>query len=167
MTVVACPPAPPQPTRGIVEFDETEFKTAYPAFATVAGTALQGDFDVATMFLANTCCSVVRDANIRQRLLYLVTAHIAALLQGQNGQPPSGIVGRIDKAAEGTVSVSAAYVTEMSMSEAYFAQTQYGAMFWTATAGFRAMHYVPAPQQGCFGRASGPDYPYFPVNGPC
>jgi hypothetical protein len=152
VTVVACPSPAPQPTPGVVEFDADEFKAAYPAFATVSDDELQGDFDLATLFLNNSCCSVVKDANVRQRLLYLVTAHIAALLQGANGLPPSGIVGRVDSAKEGSVSVSAAYAAEMSMSEAYFSQTQWGAAFWQATVGYRMFRYVAAPASACLGR---------------
>lgn len=154
MTVVACPPAPVPAVRGVVVFDATEFKTAYPSFATIADGLLQGDFDVATMFLNNSCCSVVRDANRRQQLLYMVTAHVAYLLQGENGKPPSGIVGRVNQATEGSVSVGAAYVNDMSMTEAYFSQSPYGVMFWTATANYRSFHYVAPPQSGCgpFGR---------------
>jgi hypothetical protein len=165
MSVVPC--APVVVTRGIVVFEAAVFKVQYPAFATIDNAVLQIDFDIATMFLNNSCCSVVKDANIRERLLYMVTAHIAALLQGENGKAPSGLVGRVDKASEGTVSVSAAYVNDMSMSEAYFAQTPYGAMFWTATAGYRAMHYIPAPQNGCIGRGPGFYGPGFGGGGCC
>jgi hypothetical protein len=153
MSVIPC--APVVVTRGIVVFDAAAFKTQYPQFATIDDAVLQVDFDIATLFLNNSCCSVVKDANIRERLLNMLVAHIAALLQGENGKPPAGIVGRVDKASEGTVSVSASYVNDMSMSEAYFAQTPYGVMFWTATAGFRAFHYVPAPVNGCVGRGPG------------
>lgn len=155
MTVAACPPVPDPAVRGIVVFDPTEFKAAYPAFATVADGLLEGDFAVAEMFLNNSCCSVVRDANRRQLLLYMVTAHVAYLLQGENGKPPSGIVGRINQATEGSVSVGAAYVNDMSMTEAYFSQSPYGVMFWTATANYRSFHYVAPPQSGCFGRGPG------------
>lgn len=153
MSVAPC--APVVVTRGIVVFEPAVFKAQYPAFATISNTVLQTDFDIATLFLNNSCCSVVKDGIVRERLLYMLVAHIAALLQGENGKPPSGIVGRVDKASEGTVSVSAAYVNDMSMSEAYFAQTPYGVMFWTATAGYRAFHYVPAPLNGCIGRGPG------------
>lgn len=145
----------PTVTRGIVVFEPDVFKTRYPAFSTLDDTVLQADFDTATLFLNNSCCSVVKDANVRERLLYMVTAHIAALLQGENGQTPSGLVGRVDKASEGSVSIGASYVTDMSMSEAYFSQTKYGAMFWTATAGYRAMWYVPPITTGCIGRGGG------------
>jgi hypothetical protein len=145
-----------------VQFNAAEFKTAYPAFATVADALLQGDFDAATLFLNNSCCSVVRDANVRQRLLYMLTAHIAALLQGENGKPPSGFVGRISEGREGTVAASAEYASEMTMSEAYFAQTQYGAMFWLGTAPYRSFHYVAAPNRGCVGGLPGIVTPGFP-----
>lgn len=164
MTIAACPSPAPQPVHGVVVFDAAEFKAAYPAFATIVDALLQVDFDIATLFLGNSCCSIVQDAAIRQRLLYLVTAHIAALMQGENGKPPSGIVGRVDQAAEGSVSVSASYVNDMSMSEAYFSQTQYGAMFWMATAGYRAFHYVPAPAS-CFN--TGFRTPGFPWGSNC
>lgn len=167
MPVVPCPSPIPPIVKGVVVFDPVEFVAAYPAFATLTNAAMQMDFDIATLFLNNSCCSIVKDANIRQRLLYMVTAHIAALLQGENGKPPSGIVGRVDKASEGTVSVSAAYVNDMSMSEAYFSQTPYGAMFWTATANYRAFHYIPAPLNACIGRGPGFRGPGFNNSGCC
>lgn len=141
MSVAPC--SSPAISQGVVVFEPAVFKTQYPAFATLTDPVLQVNFDIATLFLNNSCCSVVKDANIRERLLYMVVAHIAALLQGENGKPPSGIVGRVTEASEGTVSVSAAYVNDMSMSEAYFSQTPYGAMFWMATAGYRMFHYMP------------------------
>lgn len=153
MSVVPCAPSVAQ--RGIVVFEPSVFKTKYPAFASLSDALLQDDFADATLFLNNSCCSVVKDANRRERLLYMVTAHIAALLQGENGNPPSGIVGRVNNAREGSVSVSTSYVNEMSMSEAYFSQTQYGAMFWAATAQYRAFHYVPAPRNRRGGYGSG------------
>jgi len=136
-------------------------------FATLSDAVLQLDFDLATMFLNNSCCSVVQDALVRQRLLFLLVAHIAALLQGENGNPPSGLVGRVDKASEGSVSVSAAYINDMTMSEAYFAQTAFGLMFWTMTARFRSFHYVPAPVDACIGRGPGFMFPGNPGGNCC
>lgn len=167
MSISPCPSPTPQPVRGIVVFEPAVFKVQYPMFATVADGLLQGDFDIATMFLNNSCCSVVKDAAVRERLLYLLVAHIAALLQGQNGKPPSGLVGRIDKASEGTVSISASYITEMSMSEAYFSQTPFGVMFWMATVGYRSFHYIPAPANACIGRGPGFLFPGYPGSGNC
>lgn len=155
MAVDPCPVPAPQPVYGVVRFVAADFKAQFPAFATVLDAALDFNFTLATLILNNSCCSVVKDANVREKLLYVLTAHLTALAQGSNGNPPSGIVGRIDKATEGTVSVSAAYAAEMSVSEAYFAQTPYGALFWQMTLTFRTMHYVPAPANACVGRFPG------------
>jgi len=165
VTVVACPSPAPQNQRGVVVFSAADFKALYPAFATIADGLLQGDFDVATLFLNNSCCSVVKDAPTREKLLYMLTAHVAALLQGENGKPPPGVVGRVSDAREGSVSVGVEYASEMSMSEAYFSQTQYGAMFWIATAQYRAFHYVPPPNRGCVGGLPGIITPGFPWPG--
>lgn len=173
MAIVPCPTPAPVVVRGIVVFDRTEFALVYTTFATLTDAQLQGAFDAATLFLNNSCCSVVQDANVRQKLLYLLTAHIAALIYGENGKPPSGIVGRVDKAAEGTVSVGASYANEMSMSEAYFSQTQYGAMFWQGTVAFRmGGYYFAPPAGGCVGGIPGfgsgaPPWGVFPGGGGC
>lgn len=144
MSVVVCPPNSP-PVHGVVVFDPAAFKTAYPDFATVADAALQLNFTLATLILNNTCRSVFVDAVTRETYLNLLVAHITALRNGVNGQPPQGIVGRVNSATEGTVSVSAEYAAGVSQSQAWFVQTQWGAMFWLATSTFRGMHYIPAP----------------------
>ena len=90
------------------------------------------------------------DANQRQFLLYLLTAHIAAIAQGTNDgsgniTPPLGIVGRINNASEGDVSVSSEWQAPPNASQAYFTQTKYGAQYWTMTARYRTALFVPAP----------------------
>lgn len=150
MTIASCPPRTP-PTLGIVVYNDGEFKAQYPEFATVASGLLQSDFVFATMVVSNCCGSLVKDAVQRQTLLYLLTAHIAALLQGVNGQPPQGVVGRLDSATEGAVSLTAAYSTQVSQSQAWFIQTKYGAMFWQMTSPYRTMRYIGAPVRVCCG----------------
>lgn len=170
MAIDPCPAVPTPIQRGVVRFDRTEFDAAYPAFATLTDAQLQSAFDVSTLFLNNSCCSIVQDAAQRQVLLYMLTAHVATLVYGANGQPPSGIVGRVDSAREGSVSVSAAYAAEMSMSEAYFSQTQYGAMFWQATVAYRmGGYYTPGPVQACIGGLPGVGLPmpFGPGGGGC
>lgn len=143
MSVVPCPPNTPV-TRGVVVFDSAAFKAAFTSFATVADPALQLSFQMATTLLDNSCGSRVKDATKREFLLNLLVAHVTALKDGENGQPPAGVVGRVDRAQEGSVSVSASMGT-MDRGQAYYAQTQWGAMYWQATARFRTMVYVPAP----------------------
>jgi len=88
----------------------------------------------------------VVDPVVRQALLYLLTAHVTFLFTpslANNNQPP-GIVGRINAATEGSVSVSAEFPS--TPEAAWFNQTKYGAQFWAMTAVIRTMHYIPAPQ---------------------
>ena len=62
-----------------------------------------------------------------------------------NVSPPLGIVGRINNAAEGDVSVSSEWAAPPNATEAYFVQTKYGAQYWTMTAKYRTALFVPAP----------------------
>lgn len=144
MTVQACPPSAP-PVRGVVVFVPADFIVAFPTFATVAPTALQMSFDIATTQLNNSCGSRVKNANLRETLLNLLTAHITALKDGENGDAPPGIVGRIDRATEGSVSVSAVMDTSGVYGKDYYAQSQWGLLYWQATAGFRGAKYITAP----------------------
>lgn len=158
MPVVPC--ASVAPVHGDVVFDPSLFKTAYPEFGTVADPALDRNFALATLQLTSTCASRVKDANQREALLGLLTAHITALANGVNGQPPQGIVGRISQAAEGSVSVSAD-MDGATFNAAYYLQTKYGAQYWQATAKYRQMVYSPGPQGCC----DGPGSPYWYGNG--
>lgn len=143
MSITACPPNTPI-QRGIVVFVPATFKTMFPSFATVADASLSMAFDLATLQLNNSCCSRVTDAALRERLLNLLTAHIAALAFGENGNPPAGIVGMVNKAQEGSVSVGTDVGT-IVYGQAYYLQTQWGFLYWQSTARFRTMVYIPAP----------------------
>jgi hypothetical protein len=154
----------------VVVFDPVAFKVAFPSFATVADPALSTAFQLATLQLNNSCGSRVCDAPTRELLLNLLVAHIAALAYGENGNPPSGIVGRINRAQEGSVSVGTDFGT-MVYGQAYYAQTQWGALYWQSTARFRTMAYVPAPVV-CADLGGGNGYPYgyggnFPDDSSC
>lgn len=143
MTVQGCPPSTTC-TPGVVVFVPADFKVSFPSFTTVADAALAMSFQLATLQLDNSCGSRIKDAAKRELYLNLLTAHITALKDGENGQPPAGIVGRVDRATEGSVSVSADVGTVV-YGQAYYVQTQWGFMYWQATARFRTMLYIPAP----------------------
>lgn len=139
MSVVPCTSTPV--VHGIVVFDPTAFKTAWPEFSTIPDAVLVKNFANATLQLSNSCCSRVKDANVRELLLDLLTAHITFLLNGANGIPAPGIVGRIASATEGSVSVGADF---SGPDEAqFYLQTKYGADYWAATARWRQMVYIP------------------------
>lgn len=147
-------------TTGIVTFDPTAFKARYPEFATVSDTLLQAYFDEVTLaYLDNTEASRVQQVEQRSVLLNMLVAHLAALNAGVNGQAPSPLVGRVNTATEGSVSVG----TDMGavpFTAAWFLQTKYGASFWAATAQFRTMRYVPGSSSCCRAPTPGPGWRY-------
>lgn len=170
MPVTSCP-APTPITLGIVTFDVPTFLATYPEFTGLASGEpltsgqLSQAFALAQTILNNTCCSRVQDANRRDTLLQMLTAHIAFLLYGTNDgagnvTPPPGVTGRISQAAEGTVSVSAEFGGDGGPTQDWYTGTRYGAMYWVATAGYRTALYIPAPA-GC-----APAWPFGSMGGP-
>lgn len=156
MPVVPCTNTPP--VIGEVVFDAAVFKTLYPEFTGIAGGALVQNFARATLQLVAGCSSRVVDANQRELLLNLLTAHITFLTNGTNDgagiiTPPPGIVGRVSDATEGSVSVSAQF--DGPQPAQFFLQTKYGAEYWSSTARYRTMLYVPGPAIGYQGVAGG------------
>jgi hypothetical protein len=85
----------------------------------------------------------VQDVNLRRSLLYLLTAHIAAIFSGGQGGSANGLVGRINSATEGSVTVAADMPS--SPDAAWFNQTPYGAAFWQGTLRWRTARYAPPP----------------------
>jgi hypothetical protein len=137
-------------TRGIVSFNAAAFTQAFPAFATIPAVVLNNNFNLATLQLDNSCNSVVQDVGIRTSLFNLLVAHITALLNGINGEPPNGTVGRVGNATQGSVSATFDYVSE-SESASYYAQTPWGAQFWASTVSYRNGRYIPGPASERFG----------------
>ncbi|EIT0545538.1 DUF4054 domain-containing protein, partial [Escherichia coli] len=114
---------------GVVIFAPSAFKLRYPEFSSVDDVLLQQYFTQATIYLDNTDSSRVSDLAVRSMLLNMLVAHIACLYSGANGQSPSGLVGRIDSASEGSVSVHAD-MPGGTANSAWYMQTKYGADYW-------------------------------------
>ena len=131
---------------GVVVFSASAFKTRYPEFSTVGDDVLDAYFSESTIYLNNTESSRVQDVGQRGVLLNMLTAHLAALYSGVNGQTPVGVVGRINSATEGSVTV-AADMGPVTNSQAWYLQTKYGAQYWAATAQYRQMAYRPGYSQ--------------------
>lgn len=130
---------------GVVTFDYAVWIARYPEFSTVTEPVAQSYFDEATLYLNNTANSVVQDIAQRAVLLNMLTAHIAQMnAKNASGKLASPLVGRIDSATEGSVSVHAD-MPGGTASAAWFQQTPYGAAYWQATARYRTMRYVPGP----------------------
>lgn len=130
---------------GVVTFNYAEWLVQYPEFGTVTQPQAQSYFNRGTLLCDNTPSSPITDLFQRTVLLNMVTAHIAKLFASVGGQPPNSLVGRINSATQGSVSVQAAYTEPTSDLQAFFNQTEYGAAFWAATTRYRTGFYVPPP----------------------
>ena len=154
-------------TVGPVTFDYRWFETRYPEISEWCSPGqLQGYFDIATLYCDNTdtgaptpaMCDLwfslgmigfppiggpIANIKVRQMLLGMLTAHVAQLNGNINGNAPSGLVGRVTNASEGSISVGVSYPE--TADAAWFGQTRYGAMFWQATKQYRMAQYFPGP----------------------
>lgn len=128
-----------------VTFNYAVWVARYPEFSSVSQDLAQSYFDEAGLYCENTTDNRAFCLGILPTLLNMLTAHIAAMNSGINGQPASPIVGRISGATEGSVSVQAEYDSSGSPSEAWYTQTKYGAAYWAATASFRTAIYSAQP----------------------
>jgi hypothetical protein len=131
---------------GTVTFDPAAFTAQFPAFATVPADTLTSYFDMATLYLNNSPFSIVQNLTARAAMLNLITAHIAFLLgraAGSNGDN-AALVGQVASAGEGSVNVS--LVSIQAKNAAFWAQSQYGMMFWQMALPYRSFRYMPAPQ---------------------
>ena len=143
-----------RPGGAIGSFTYSDFIAAYPAFATAPPEAtLEAYFALAgEVWLRNDGTGPVKTTALQTQLLYMLTAHLAQLFSGPDGNDPSGLVGRISSATEGSVTVSTEY--ESTMNSTWFSQTPYGAAFWAATAAWRSFPaYLPGPTR--FGNGIG------------
>lgn len=148
----------------VAVFNYGQFSALFPELVAggVTDTVALSLFGVAGLLLDNTDCSPVADVAVRLTMLNYVTAHLASLggypLAAEGSTPaPSGVVGRVSSATEGSVSVSTDYGA-VRESQAWWLQSQYGATFWQLTRSLRTMRYVPAPPR-YFGPTSGRFWP--------
>lgn len=134
-----------------VEFNYIDWIANFPQFVGVDQATAQRYFKFAELYCRNDGGGPITDCNVKRELMNLLTAHIAQLLAPQrNGvaattgggtSPAPSIVGRIASASEGSVSVSVDFPT--TPNAAFFNQTEFGAMYWAATAAYRTMRYIP------------------------
>lgn len=130
---------------GTVTFDPVAFQAQYPAFASVSAGTLTAYFSMAECYLNNSAASVVQDLTVRTQLLYLITAHIAFLMGriAAGDGSDAALVGQATSAGEGSVNVSLAPV--QAKNAAFWAQSQYGFLFWQMALPYRSFRYFPAP----------------------
>ncbi len=133
---------------GIVAFDYSFFLQRYSELAYIAESLLQLYFNEAGLYCDNTANSPIQDSTVggqRYLLLHMATAHIAFM----NSPPSAGgtasqLVGRIQSATQGSVSVSTQNDYPPGSAQ-WWQQTKYGAAFWASSTQFRLFRY----RRGC------------------
>lgn len=127
----------------VVTLDIASFRAMYPEFSNVSDAILPFLFDQSTDYLNNTDYSLVDDVVKRERLLYMLMAHLAYVRYGDNRKRGgSGMVGRIASATQGSVSVSSD-LGPIEFRYAWYTQSPYGMDFWQATKVYRMANYYP------------------------
>lgn len=119
----------------VVVFDLAAFRARYPEFAGSPDALITACWSEATIYLDNTDASRVTDPLRRAVLLNMLAAHVLKLAA-------ASLVGRINSATEGSVTVSAE-MGPASGTSTWYMQTQYGATYWQATAQYRTFQVVP------------------------
>ncbi len=135
----------------IVTFDFTAWSALFPQFVTTTPTytALTSTqvttliLPLASQYCRNDGGGPVCDPTNQTALLNLMVAHVAQLLFGSSTQPLSALVGRIDSASEGSVSVHAEMPS--TPAAAWFNQTVYGSAWWAMMSPYRTARYIPHP----------------------
>jgi uncharacterized protein DUF4054 len=140
-----------------VAFDYTLWSNTFPSLAPYLNSAqATACFNMATLYQANDGSGPICDPTQALSLLNLLTSHIAVLTYPTTGpignpDPPSPLVGRVNSATEGSVSVSAENNYPAGTPQ-WYQQTVWGSSWWAATSQFRTMHYVPScTPRGPFG----------------
>jgi hypothetical protein len=132
-----------------VAFDYAAWIGLFPQFSYIPQPVAQGFFDAAGLYWRNDGSGPVRTAAHQSLIMNWLTAHLAALMY-PTPAGPSGTVGHIKSASEGSVSVSVDWPT--TGANAWFLQTQYGATWWQMTAGYRTFRYrAPVKTGGAIG----------------
>lgn len=132
----------------IVVLDIAKFLAMFPEFSNVTDAQLPFLFYQATDYLNNSECSLVEDAVKRERLLYLLMAHLAYMRYGDaNGNGGTGLVGRLSSATEGSVSVSSD-AGQVEFRYMWYTQSPYGMDYWQATKVYRMANYYPGSVYG-------------------
>lgn len=136
-----------------VTFDYNAFIALFPEMAGLSSGQAGAYFMMAGLYCWNSTQNpAFCDGNL-PTLMYLVTAHVAFLRAPKDangnvsstGAAASPLVGRINSASEGSVSVGVELKDVGTPSEAFFTQTQYGLDYLQATAQYRTFRYAAQP----------------------
>lgn len=131
----------------VAVFVYADWVKLFPLLANSGPDQATAYFGLAGLYLNNTGWGgKVRDPTAQTQLMYLLTAHIAFLNNGDTTSAPQSpaVVGHMDSANQGSVAIQTSVASNVPLEAAFFMQTQYGLMFWQATAQYRTARFRPS-----------------------
>ena len=128
----------------VATFNSENFLARYPEFNSLDAALLAQYYLEAGMYCRNDGGGPVDDLATQTVFMNMLTAHIAAINGGVNGQAATQTVGRISSAGEGSVHVN--LEMKADPGAAWYMQTKYGAAYWQASLPYRlGGHFTIAP----------------------
>lgn len=127
----------------VFAFDPTEFKQLYPQFASYTDDQLNWFFEMVENDVLDNSETACISLSTRRKLFYLLVAHKAEL-QNRINSGNTGLVGRINSATEGSVSIGTDYLSSPTALAQWLNQTPYGAEYYALTQKYRTALWVVA-----------------------
>lgn len=126
-----------------VDFDYAAWTALFPQFSNLTEQQVtQVILPLAEQYNRNDGGGPINSPELQTQALNLMVAHCAQILFGTAGTGgPSGLVGRVSSATEGSVSVQTEFPS--SPAAAWYNQTPFGAAWWVLIKPFRLHLYLP------------------------
>lgn len=126
----------------VATFNYSTWVARYPELSQVQPAQAQAYFEEAGLYHNNNGGGRVSNVTTQLLLMNMVTAHIAFLNapDSMGNAPNAKVVGKLQSGGQGSVNVTVAY--EATNPEQWYAQSQYGASYWAATAIYRTFRPV-------------------------
>lgn len=134
----------------VVTYSYAGFQAQYPTLATVPTGTVQSYWTQAQAFHDNTICGPVCDPTLQAIYMNMMAAHLmvifGAISINGDGSINQGVVGRVNNASEGSVSVGSENDYPPGSAQ-WFQQTAFGSAYYQATSQYRIMQYAVVPRR--------------------
>ena len=139
-----------------ITFDVTQFREQYPEFANpidYTDARLQYYFDLATCYISDQVCGRLSEG-CRRQALYMMTAHLAKVLDPSDGQNNSYLM---QSATEGQISVTVSQFPDRTQWAAWLNTTSYGKSLLSllSVASFGGYIFGGLPERSAFRKVGG------------
>jgi hypothetical protein len=137
----------------IATYSYAGFQAMYPNLASIGDPTVSSYWNQAAFFHDNSGGGPVCSVPLQQALMNMMAAHLmvifGAITINGDGSVNQGVVGRVNTATEGSVSVGSENDYPPGSAQ-WFQQTAFGSAYWQATAQFRTFLPVINPARRRF-----------------